>query len=305
MKVYENFERSALRIFQMVKRAEEDSPGALRYLFIDVQGHENSVGGYDHDAFELIRDFTLAHLGKYLTEVSTPLIHVRIPDQRNDIPDQLQFGYPDDGSAYGYDGESLGIQPREAFPAERKTPPTVRAIADYLGLEDAACLICRGEPVERAHVVPHALGDSMDVRNFALLCPEHHAEAPDAADAESFWAWVDYAEIRDTPDKWADAPDDIKKLLRQHNVRVDKNNREDLSLFSAIKDELGSLYGWSDGDFGSVQWANLMDEFHRVLDVATGRHFSIGKKVSPYAWAYDIAFRRAKGEASAVIRDKP
>ncbi|MFB6522216.1 HNH endonuclease signature motif containing protein [Streptomyces sp. NPDC056401] len=305
MKVYENFERSALRIFQMVQRAEKDSPGAPRHLFIDVQGHKNSVGGYDHDAFELIHDFALVYLGKYLTEVSTPLIHVRIPDQRNDLPHALQFGYPDDGSEYGYDAEALGIQPREAFPAERKSPPTVRAIADYLGLEEAGCLICWAKPVERAHVVPHALGGSMDVRNFALLCRKHHAEAPDVADAESFWAWVDYAELRDTPDKWADAPDELKKFLRQHNVRVDGSRREDLSFFSAVKDELGSLYGWSDGDFAAVQWAELMDEFHRVLDAATGRHFSIDKKVSTYAWAYDIAFRRAKGEASAVIRDKP
>ncbi|WP_371593203.1 HNH endonuclease signature motif containing protein [Streptomyces virginiae] len=305
MKVYENFERSALRIFEMVKQAEEMKPGAPRYLYIDIQGHRTSTGAYDHDAFELIHHFALEYLSKYLTEVSTPLIHIRKDSQQNDIPDRLGFGYPDDGSKYGYNANSLEIRPREINPAERKTPPTVRAIADYLGLEEAACLVCWGKPVERAHVVPSALGGSMDVRNFALLCKKHHAEAPDVADAESFWAWVDYAEIRDTPEKWAAASDDVKKLLRQHNVRVDADHRENLSFFSSVKEELTSLYGWTESDFKSAQWAELMDEFHSVLDAATGRHFSIDKKVSTYAWAYDIALRRAKGETAAVIRNKP
>ncbi|GAA2482550.1 HNH endonuclease signature motif containing protein [Streptomyces gobitricini] len=306
MKIYENFERSARRIFECLKAAERNSPGAPRFLFIDVQGHRNEAGGYDHDAFELINEFALGFLGDYLTEISTPLYRARNPGkQRNDIPDILRIGHPDDGSKYGYDAGSLGVQPRETEPASRKTAPTVRAIADYLGLEEAACLVCWRKTVERAHVVPTALGGSMDVRNFALLCPDHHAEAPDVADAESFWAWIDYAELRDSPDKWVDAPDEVKALLRRHNVRIGKGSREPLSFFSAVKEELKALYGWTDGDFGAVAWPDLMDEFHRVLDAATGRHFSIDKKVSTYAWAYDIALRRVKGEADRVIRDAP
>ncbi|MEV5676340.1 HNH endonuclease [Streptomyces sp. NPDC052179] len=306
MKVYENFERSALRIFECVKQAEKASPGAPRFLYIDVQGHRNEAGGYDHDAFELIKDFALGYLGDYLTEISTPLMCVRNPrKQRNDLPHILQITHPDDGSNYGYDARSLAIQPREKEPTVRKTAPSVRAIAEYLGLDEAACLVCWRKPVERAHVVPSALGGSMDVRNFALLCPGHHAEAPDVADAESFWAWVDYAELRDSPDKWVDALEEVKKLLRSHNVRIGKETREPLSFFSDVKEELKSLYGWTGGDFESVAWSDLMDEFHRVLDGATGRHFSIDKKVSTYAWAYDIALRRVKGEAGRVIRATP
>lgn len=135
--------------------------------------------------------------------INTPLYHAKNPGkQRNDIPDILRINHPDDGSKYGYDARLLGVQPREKKAAHRKTAPTVRAIAEYLGLDDAACLVCWRKPVERAHVVPSALGGSMDVRNFALLCPEHHAEAPDVADAESFWAWIDYAELRDSPEKF-------------------------------------------------------------------------------------------------------
>ncbi|WP_245234630.1 HNH endonuclease [Streptomyces flavochromogenes] len=304
MKVYENFERTALRIFECVKQAEKDSPGAPRLLYIDIQGHKNETGGYDHDAFELMQDFALGFLGDYLTEIRTPLYGARNPrKQRNDIPDALQIHHPDDGSKYGYDTGSLAIQPRENQPANRKTAPTVRAISEYLGMDEAACLVCWRRPVERAHVVPTSLGGSMDVRNFALLCRDHHAEAPDVADAESFWAWVDYAELRDSPDKWADTPAEVKEFLRKNNIRIRKETREPLSFFSAVKEELKSLYGWTDSDLSSAAWPDLMDEFHRVLDTATGRHFSIDKKASTYAWAYDIALRRVTGDARRVVRD--
>ncbi|MFE5622482.1 HNH endonuclease signature motif containing protein [Streptomyces virginiae] len=306
MKVYENFERCAIRIFECIKQAEKGSPGAPRSLYIDIQGHRNEAGGFDHDALELIKDFALGFLGDYLTEIHTPLYHVRNPGkQRNDIPEVLQINHPDDGSKYGYDAGSLGIQPREKKPVSRKTAPTVRAIADYLGLEEAACLVCWRKSVERAHVVPSALGGSMDVRNFALLCPEHHAEAPDVADAESFWAWIDYAELRDSPDKWVSASDEVKGFLRKHNVQIGKEPRESLPFFSAVKNELKSLYGWTDNDLKAADWLELMDEFHRVMDTATGRHFSIDKKVSTYAWAYDIALRRIRGDGGSVIRDSP
>ncbi|WP_329401755.1 hypothetical protein [Streptomyces melanogenes] len=304
MKVYENFERCAIRIFECIKKAEKVSPGSPRFLYIDIQGHRNEAGGFDHDAYELIKDFALGFLGDYLTEIHTPLYHVRNPGkQRNDIPDVLRIGHPDDDSKYGYDTGSLGIQPREERPVDRKTAPTVRAIANYLGLEEAACLVCWRKPVERAHVVPSALGGSMDVRNFALLCAEHHAEAPDVADAESFWAWVDYAELRNSPDKWVNAPDEVKDFLRKHDVRVGREPRESLPFFSVVKEELKSLYGWTHNDLRTVDWLELMDEFHRVLDAATGRHFSIDKKASTYSWAYDIALRRVRGDRGPVIRD--
>lgn len=306
MKVYENFERCALRIFECVKQAEKSSPGAPRLLYIDIQGHRNEAGGFDHDTYELITNFALEFLGDYLTEINTPLYHARNPGkQRNDIPDILRINHPNDGSKYGYDARSLGVQPREKKAADRKTAPTVRAIAEYLGLDDATCLVCWRKPVERAHVVPSALGGSMDVRNFALLCPEHHAEAPDVADAESFWAWIDYAELRDSPDKWVDAPDEVKDFLRKHNVQIGKEPRDPLPFFSAVKNELRSLYGWTDRDLRDADWPELMDEFHRVLDTATGRHFSIDKKVSTYAWAYDIALRRISGDNGPVVRVTP
>lgn len=296
MKVYENFERSAQRIFECVQVAQKQSPGAPRILYLDVQGHRNEAGGYDHDAYELMKDFALGFLGKYLTEIHTPLVHVRTRGRQcDDIPEVLRINYPDDDSDFGYDAAALGVRPRERRPAERKSPPSVQAIVDYLGVEEAACLVCWRTPVERAHVVPAQLGGSMDVRNFALLCPAHHAEAPDVADAESFWAWVDYAELRDSPDKWLDAPEKVQDWLRKSGVRIGRTEREPLSFFSAVKHELKSLYGWRDEDFATADWESLMEEFHQVLDEATGRHFAVEKKASTYAWAYDIARQRITG----------
>ena len=306
MKVYENFERSALRIFECIRSSQAHSPGAPRRLYIDIQGHRNEAGGYDRDAFELMKDYALGFLMNYLTEIKTPLYSARNPGKQcNDIPDNLRIGHPGGGSKHGYDARQLQINPRETAPADRKSAPTVRAIADYLGLEEATCLVCWRKPVERAHVVPTSLGGSMDVKNFALLCRDHHAEAPDVADAESFWAWIDYAELRDSPDKWVNSPEEVKEFMRRHNVQIGKKPREPLSFFSAVKEELKSLYGWTDLDLSEVAWPDLMDEFHRVLDSATGRHFSIDKKASTYAWAYDIALRRIAGDAHRVIRDDP
>ncbi|MGW9439952.1 HNH endonuclease [Streptomyces sp. NPDC055607] len=298
MKVYENFERCAQRIFQCVRMAQEQSPGAPRRLYLDIQGHRNSAGGYDHDAYELMKDFGMGYLLQYLTELSTPLYQVRNNGgQRNDLPNTLTIGYPDDSSEYGYDASKLALRPREKNPADRRSKPTLKAITEYLGLDEPACLVCWRRQVERCHVVPEALGGSLDVRNFALLCPAHHAEAPDVADAESFWAWVDYAELRDSPDKWLDAPEELQKWLRKRGVQIGSPQREQPSFFSAVKRELKALYGWTDADFTSAVWEKLTEEFHTVLDTATGRHFSIEKKVSTYAWAYDVARRRVSGDS--------
>lgn len=293
MKIYENFERSSQRIFECVQDAQRRRPGAPRYLYLDIQGHKNAVGGYDHDAHELIREFSMGFLLKYLTRVSTPLGAVEnTGPQCNDIPEALRINYPDDGSDYGYDVTALGVRPRERQPAERKSKPTLQAIADYLGMDEVACLVCWRKPVERAHVVPQSLGGSMDIRNFALLCATHHAQAPDVADAESFWAWVDHAELANSPDKWVDAPEEVKDWLRERNVQIGLGPREELPFFSEVKRELTSLYGWTDNDIATANWSDLMDEFHEVLDSATGKHFNIDKKASTHAWAYHVARER-------------
>ncbi|MGK4592812.1 HNH endonuclease signature motif containing protein [Amycolatopsis sp. w19] len=293
MAVYENFERCAHRLFSIVRSAQRAKPNAPRYLHLRIQGHKNSKGGYDHDAWEIVQNFILGYLGPYLTVISTPIAKIENGKrQRNDLPERLDIAYPDGDDSFWYDVDLLPVKPREVIDDSRKSAPSKEAIADYLGMgDDPCCLICWSRPAERAHVVPVSLGGSMNVRNFALLCKSHHREAPDIADAEGFWAWVDYAEMRDSGSKWENAPDEVKESASALGSRVEKVDRSELDFVSAIKFELSHLYGWEDVDFSRFSW-KLHEEYRRVLDAATGKHFGIDKKVSTHAWAYDVALYR-------------
>jgi hypothetical protein len=131
----------------------------------------------------------------------------------------------------------------------------------------------------------------MDVRNFALLCADHHKQAPDIADAEAFWAWVDYAEQRDSGSKWQHASEEVKLWVKAHGGRIEPLDRGEKEFLAAVQFELRHLYGWSGDDFSAISW-EFMEEYHRVLDSATGRHFAVEKKVSTHAWAYHVALLR-------------
>ncbi|MET7377987.1 HNH endonuclease signature motif containing protein [Streptomyces sp. NPDC005526] len=292
MAVYENFERCTQRVLELLQKAQLSNPGAPRRLLFRVQGHRHSEGGYDHDSWEMIRYFLPNVILPYLTELSTPVYEARNPGrQSNLIPDELRLEYPEGDRGFWYDVDLLPLRSRETNPDGRKTPPSRQAIADYLGMSEACCLVCWDTPADRAHVVPTSLGGSMDVRNFALLCDSHHKQAPDIADAEAFWAWVDYAEIRDSGSKWLKASEDLKEWLHAQGVSTEMKSREELDFLSAVKFELQHLYGWSEVDFSATSW-DLMHEYHRVLDAATGKHFGVDKKVSTHAWAYHVAKQR-------------
>lgn len=304
MAVYENFERCAHRLLEIVRRAQRVQPGAPRFLYLDVQGHRNSKGGYDHDAWEIMNHFVLEWIGPYLSRIHTPLISGERKDrQRNDVPDLLEIHYPEGEQEFWYDVDLLPLKPRELTADERASPPSMKAIVDYLGMgDDGCCLVCWGTPAQRAHVVPTSLGGSMDVRNFALLCEAHHREAPDIADAEGFWAWVDYAERRDAGSKWAGASDKVKEYARSLGSRIGKVDRSEADFVSAMKFELTYLYGWDEADFSKFGW-ELYEEYHRVLDAATGQHFGVQKKVATHAWACNVAlYRIDRDEASRLKR---
>lgn len=48
---------------------------------------------------------------------------------------------------------------------------------------DTACFCCGREyrALERAHIIPHAMGGSVGPDNLLLLCAECHADSPDVA----------------------------------------------------------------------------------------------------------------------------
>jgi hypothetical protein len=294
MRVEEDFTKCATRLFSILQKAAVTSPGAPRRLYLDIQGHRNAAGGYDADAAEIIQEFLLGHLSPYLTEISTPLYHVRNPEpQREDIPDVLHIRDHDRENAYNH--SELPVRNRDGHPSTRRTRPPIRAIADYLGVDEPICLICWQTPVERAHVVPVSLGGSNDVRNFALLCPRHHREAPDVADAEAFWSWVDYACERDGHLKWDGVDPELLARAERVGLHIETSGpvRKSLHHFDRVRDELVRHYGWRPEDFtGGDQWGALMKEFHTVMDSATSTHFNVAKKASTEAWAFEVARKR-------------
>ncbi|MFI7101284.1 HNH endonuclease [Streptomyces sp. NPDC050161] len=296
MRVEEDFTKCATRLFAILKKAAATSPGAPRYLYLDIQGHRNAADGYDADALEIIRDFLLGVLSPYLTEISTPLYQARNPEpQREDIPDALNIRDPD--REHAYDHRELRVRNRDSHPDRRRSRPPVRAIADYLGLDEPICLICWQAPVERAHVVPESLGGSNDVRNFALLCPRHHREAPDVADAEAFWSWVDYVCERDGHMKWEGVQPEMLAKAECVGLHIETSGpvRKSLRHFDRVRDELVRHYGWCPEDFaGGYHWGALMEEFHTVMDAATSTHFNVAKKASTEAWAFEVARRRLR-----------
>ncbi len=50
---HERFDEAATTLFELVRGAEERSPGQRRVLYLDIDGHRNAEGGYDLDMYEL------------------------------------------------------------------------------------------------------------------------------------------------------------------------------------------------------------------------------------------------------------
>ena len=92
----ENFEKAAEDLFGLLKSAQAKYPNQERILYVDIDGHRNSEGGYDHDMFELQSDFGIGFLGKYFTEIHFPLASVKNPNpQCNDVPDKFEIFSPE------------------------------------------------------------------------------------------------------------------------------------------------------------------------------------------------------------------
>jgi 5-methylcytosine-specific restriction endonuclease McrA len=301
MVIEENFERCAHRLHEMIKGAQRMAPGAPRILYLDVDGHRNEQDGFDRDAFEIIRHFVPDFLFPYLTEYHSPYRDaINFKGQRNDIPAELIISSPPD-EALSYDVQILTPRGRDAHPIPRNSAPSVKAIAEYIGMSPARCLICKRVPVERAHAVPKSLGGSYDLRNFALLCPDHHRQAPDIADAEAFWAWIDYMVMRHSNNSTVSnfGTEHSSTLgIRLPNIEGSAERRAQFA--ESVERELVELYGWSEKEFASVTW-KVNIELHKVLEAGTGYHFGISRKASTYAWAYDVALRRTGMERSRYI----
>lgn len=90
--VYENedFATSAKIIIELLSKAQEECPDKRRHLYLDIEGHKNSAGGFDGDMYELQRYFILEFLGKHFTTVHLPLFSVSMKEpQDNNVPNAL------------------------------------------------------------------------------------------------------------------------------------------------------------------------------------------------------------------------
>ena len=87
---HEGFAKSAQALFRLVRNAQETAPGRKRLLFLDVEGHRNSEGGFDADMLELQNEFLTGFLSPFLSEVHSPLTNVEnTRAQQDDVPPEL------------------------------------------------------------------------------------------------------------------------------------------------------------------------------------------------------------------------
>jgi hypothetical protein len=88
----EDFRTSVSTIVKMVHSVQREYPNRQRLFFLDIDGHRNKRGHFDRDMFELQIQFLGQFMLQYLTEIHTPLLHLRNTKlQNNDVPDHLQI----------------------------------------------------------------------------------------------------------------------------------------------------------------------------------------------------------------------
>lgn len=83
----EGFQQAARVLFELVQRAQQLEPDKNRNLYLDIEGHRNTKGGFDADMLELQKEFLVGFLAPFLSEIHSPLISLKnSKPQNNDIP---------------------------------------------------------------------------------------------------------------------------------------------------------------------------------------------------------------------------
>jgi hypothetical protein len=84
---HEGFEEAAQALFTLVQEAQRRHPGKPRKLYLDIEGHRQSGGGFDPDMVELQQEFLLGFLSPYLSEIHAPLVRAtNTKPQANELP---------------------------------------------------------------------------------------------------------------------------------------------------------------------------------------------------------------------------
>lgn len=78
--------------------------------------------------------------------------------------------------------------------------------------------------LDRAHIVPHALGGTADASNLLLLCSECHAASPDWPERSAMAGWIAKRPARDEEliEAWAKAYADVPEYLALFDAGVDE-----------------------------------------------------------------------------------
>jgi hypothetical protein len=89
---HEDFDRTAQILLKLLNNAQRKFPGAKRSLFLGIDGHRNSNGGFDDEMLELQSKFIEEFLLQFTTRVVTPLAEFENPKaQNNEIPEELHL----------------------------------------------------------------------------------------------------------------------------------------------------------------------------------------------------------------------
>lgn len=84
----ENFEQAAKKIYNLIYTIGKKAPKVPRTLIVEIQGHRNSEGGYDHDMFELQYEFLTKCILPFIHILHIPLISIENPNIQEDLKSQ-------------------------------------------------------------------------------------------------------------------------------------------------------------------------------------------------------------------------
>ncbi len=91
-----DFDRASQDLFQLLREANERYPDWPRVLYLEIDGHLDTLGRFEPDMVELQQEFLIQALGRFWTALDLPLVSVLNPErQDNDIPDSLAIRPPD------------------------------------------------------------------------------------------------------------------------------------------------------------------------------------------------------------------
>ncbi|MCL2588626.1 MAG: DUF5677 domain-containing protein [Oscillospiraceae bacterium] len=129
----ENFEVAAKDLFYLLISAQTKNPNQPRILYVDIDGHRNTAGGFDSDMLELQKEFGLGFLLPYFTEVHFPLCSVvNTKEQSNDIPAKLEISNAENKRDSSLDELHIENYSKTEFMSEQEVYTYLQQVSAFL-----------------------------------------------------------------------------------------------------------------------------------------------------------------------------